>query len=220
MQKEEVFRILKNVGVVPVVRAETAEEVLLIAEALVDGGLPVAEITLTVPEAVQAIRACAARFGKRIVLGAGSVTDPRQCPEVIEAGGLFVVTPAYKPAVVEQCRKDGIGVICGGLTPSEILSAWEAGADAVKVFPVKALGGPSYLQMVHEPLPQIPLVPTGGVTLETLEAYFRAGAPFVGVGGDLVDRRSVQRGDRAALAARARKYLEAVHAVRERLSIA
>lgn len=220
MQKEEVFRILKDVGVVPVVRAEAAEDVLLVVEALVEGGLPVAEITLTVSEAVQAIRACAARFGNRLVLGAGSVTDPRQCPEVIEAGCLFVVTPVFKPEVVDRCRREGVGVICGALTPSEIVSAWEVGADAVKVFPVKALGGASYLQMVHEPLPQIPLVPTGGVTLETLEEYFRAGAPFVGVGGDLVDRRSVQRGDRAALAARARRYVEAVRTVRERLATA
>ncbi len=219
MQKGEVFRILKEIGVVPVVRAETAEEVLLAAEALVEGGLPVAEITLTVPEAVRAIRACAARFGNRLVLGAGSVTDPRQCPEVIEAGCLFVVTPVFKHAVVDRCRREGVGVICGALTPSEIVSAWEAGADAVKVFPVKALGGASYLQMVHEPLPQIPLVPTGGVTLETLEEYFRAGAPFVGVGGDLVDRRSVQRRDRSALAERARRYVEAVQAARERLAI-
>lgn len=214
MRKTEVFRILKHLGVVPVVRADAADDVFPVIEALMDGGLPVAEITLTVPGAVQAIRTCRERFGNRLTLGAGSVTDARLCTEVIEAGCHFVVTPVFKPEVIDVCRRQGIAVICGGLTPSEILSAWEAGADAVKVFPVKALGGPAYLRMVHEPLPQIPLVPTGGVTLETLEEYFRAGAPFVGVGGDLVDKQAVRRGDRRTLAERARLYVRAAQAAK------
>jgi len=195
MDKQSVLKKIEQVGVVPAVRAESADHVVRAVEALVDGGIPVAEITMTVPGAVKVIERCAAHFGDRITLGAGSVTSADMCTEVIDAGSVFAVTPVFKAAVIDVCRQRGVCVVAGALTPTEIFTAWEVGADVVKVFPAKAMGGAAYLRMVHEPLPQIPLTPTGGVTLETLADYFKAGVPFVGAGGDLVNKKAISSGD-------------------------
>jgi 2-dehydro-3-deoxyphosphogluconate aldolase/(4S)-4-hydroxy-2-oxoglutarate aldolase len=205
---------LTQIGVVPVIRAESADNVVRTVEALVEGGIPAAEITMTVPGAVRVIKRCAAHFGDRITLGAGSVTSADMCTEVIDAGSVFVVTPVFKAAVIDICRQRGVCVVAGALTPTEIFMTWEAGADVVKVFPAKAMGGAAYLRMVHEPLPQIALTPTGGVTLETLADYFKAGVPFVGAGGDLVDKKAVNSGDTRAITERARHYVAAIRAAR------
>ncbi|MFO7706953.1 MAG: bifunctional 4-hydroxy-2-oxoglutarate aldolase/2-dehydro-3-deoxy-phosphogluconate aldolase [Desulfobacterales bacterium] len=214
MNAPQVMVSLTRIGVVPVVRAESPERVEGAVEALIEGGIPVAEITMTVPGAASVIARCAARFRGRLTLGAGSVTDADTCAAVIDAGCVFVVTPVFKADVISACKRRGICVIAGALTPTEIFSAWEAGADAVKVFPVKAMGGAAYLRMVHEPLPHIQLTPTGGVTLECLADYFGAGAPFVGAGGDLVNKNAVESGDTRAITRRARQYVEAVRAAR------
>jgi 2-dehydro-3-deoxyphosphogluconate aldolase/(4S)-4-hydroxy-2-oxoglutarate aldolase len=214
IDKQHVLDRLTSVGVVPVVRAESADNVVRAVEALAEGGLPVAEITMTVPGAVEVIRRCAAHFGGRVTLGAGSVTSAAACAEVIDAGSVFVVTPVFKAAVVDVCRQRGVCVVVGALTPTEIFTAWEAGADVVKVFPAKAMGGAAYLRMVREPLPQIPLTPTGGVTLETLADYFKVGVPFVGAGGDLVSREAMQTGRMELITERARRYAEAVRTAR------
>ncbi|HEX5680150.1 MAG TPA: bifunctional 4-hydroxy-2-oxoglutarate aldolase/2-dehydro-3-deoxy-phosphogluconate aldolase [Desulfobacterales bacterium] len=214
MDKQSVLKKIEQVGVVPVVRAESSDNVVRAVEALVEGGIPVAEITMTVPGAVKVIERCAAHFGDRITLGAGSVTSADICTEVIDAGSVFVVTPVFKAAVIEVCKRRGVCVIAGALTPTEIVSAWEVGADVIKVFPAKALGGAAYLRMVHEPLPQIPLTPTGGVTLETLADYFKAGVPFVGAGGDLVSKKAIDAGDAQAITKRARQYVAAIRAAR------
>jgi len=217
VDKKKVMANLTRIGVVPVVRAESADNVVRAVEALVDGGIPVAEITMTVPGAVTVIKRCAAHFGDRITLGAGSVTSADMCNEVIDAGSGFVVTPVFKAAVVDVCKRRGVCIVSGALTPTEIFMAWEAGADVVKVFPAKAMGGAAYLRMVHEPLPQIPLTPTGGVTLETIAEYFKAGVPFVGAGGDLVDRKAVNSGDLRAITERARQYVAAIRTARNQL---
>jgi 2-dehydro-3-deoxyphosphogluconate aldolase/(4S)-4-hydroxy-2-oxoglutarate aldolase len=214
VDKQKVMANLTRIGVVPVIRAESADNVVRAVEALADGGIPAAEITMTVPGAVDVIRRCAAHFGDRITLGAGSVTGAAACTEVIDAGSVFVVTPVFKAAVIDVCRQRGVFVVAGALTPTEIFMAWEAGADVVKVFPAKALGGAAYLRMVHEPLPQIPLTPTGGVSLETLADYFKAGVPFVGAGGDLADKKAVNSGDTRAITERARQYVDAIRAAR------
>ena len=205
---------LRQVGVVPVVRAESPDNVVRAVEALLEGGIPVAEITMTVPGAVQVIKRCVAYFGDRITLGAGSVTSADMCSEVIAAGSVFVVTPVLKLAVIDVCKRCGVCAVAGALTPTEIFAAWEAGADVVKVFPAKAMGGAAYLRMVHEPLPHIPLTPTGGVTLETLAEYFKAGAPFVGAGGDLVSKKAIDSDDSQAITERARQYVAAIRAAR------
>jgi 2-dehydro-3-deoxyphosphogluconate aldolase/(4S)-4-hydroxy-2-oxoglutarate aldolase len=214
VDKQKVMANLTRVGVVPVVRAESADNVVRAVEALVEGGIPVAEITMTVPGAVRVIERCAAHFGDRITLGAGSVTSADMCTEVIDAGSVFVVSPIFKAAVIDVCQRRGVCVVAGALTPTEIFMAWEAGADVVKVFPAKAMGGAAYLRMVHEPLPQIPLTPTGGVTLETLADYFKAGVPFVGAGGDLVNKKAISSGDTQAITERARQYVAAICAAR------
>jgi 2-dehydro-3-deoxyphosphogluconate aldolase/(4S)-4-hydroxy-2-oxoglutarate aldolase len=215
MNKSNVMLRLTQAGVVPVVRALSEDIALRIVEALMEGGIPVAEITMTVPAAVQVIARCRALFDDQLMVGAGSVTDIDQCTAAIDAGSRFIVTPAFKPQIIRDCNHKKRLVIAGALTPTEILGAWEAGADAVKVFPAKVLGGPDYIRMVHEPLPHIPLVPTGGVTAKTLVDYFKAGIPFVGAGTDLVGKGNVQGADREALVNRARHYVSLVRSARQ-----
>jgi 2-dehydro-3-deoxyphosphogluconate aldolase/(4S)-4-hydroxy-2-oxoglutarate aldolase len=214
VDKQKVMSNLTRIGVVPVVRAESPDNVVRTVEALAEGGIPAVEITLTVPGAVKVIQRCAAHFGERITLGAGSVTSAGMCAEVIDAGSVFVVTPVFKPEVIAACNGRGVCVVAGALTPTEIFRAWKAGADIVKVFPAKAMGGGAYLRMVSEPLPHIPLTPTGGVTLETLADYFEAGVPFVGAGGDLVNKMAVNSGNTRAITERARQYVAAIRAAR------
>lgn len=217
MDKQAVFKSLREAGIVPVIRSSSSKKVLQIVEALMKGGIPVAEVTMTVPGAIKTIEECANEFGTRLTLGAGTVTDKATCTRAIEAGSQFIVTPAVRLDVVKTCKEKGTCVVGGALTPSEILAVWEAGADAVKVFPVKAVGGAAYLRMVGEPMPSIPLVPTGGITLETLQEYFRAGAVFVGAGGDLVSKKRAEAGDFAWIVERSRQYVEAIRNARAAL---
>jgi len=217
MERQSVFHSLKNAGIVPVIRSSSSAKVLRIVEALIKGGIPVAEVTMTVPRAIKTIEECANEFGTALTLGAGTVIDEATCTRAIEAGSQFIVTPTVRIEVVKTCKEKNTCVIGGALTPSEILAVWEAGADAVKVFPVKAMGGAAYLRMVSEPMPSIPLVPTGGVTLETLEEYFRAGAVFVGAGGDLVNKKKAEAGDFAWITERSRQYVAAIRNARSSL---
>lgn len=217
MERQSVFHSLKNAGIVPVIRSSSSAKVLRIVEALIKGGIPVAEVTMTVPRAIKTIEECANEFGTALTLGAGTVIDEATCTRAIEAGSQFIVTPTVRIEVVKTCKEKNTCVIGGALTPSEILAVWEAGADAVKVFPVKAMGGAAYLRMVSEPMPSVPLVPTGGVTLETLEEYFRAGAVFVGAGGDLVNKKKAEAGDFAWITERSRQYVAAIRNARSSL---
>jgi len=214
MERQAVFQSLKNAGIVPVIRSSPSKKVLQIVEALMKGGIAVAEVTMTVPIAIETIEQCANEFGPHLTLGAGTGMDDAVCTRAIDAGSQFVVTPTVRIEVVKKCKEKDICVIGGALTPSEILAVWEAGADAVKVFPVKALGGAAYLRMLSEPMPSIPLVPTGGVTLKTLEEYFRAGAVFVGAGGDLVNKKEAETGNFAWIAERSRQYVTAIRKAR------
>jgi 2-dehydro-3-deoxyphosphogluconate aldolase/(4S)-4-hydroxy-2-oxoglutarate aldolase len=219
MDKEAVFRKFVETGVIPVVRADTEGETLLAIEALLEGGIPIAEITMTIPDAIDIIERCVRHFADQMIIGAGTVTDPLTCSKAIAAGSQFVVTPTVKTDVIELCCKERVCVIGGALTPTEILSVWKAGADAVKVFPAKAVGGPAYVRMIHEPMPHVPIVPTGGVTLETLEEYFDAGAAFVGSGGDLVSRHFLKDGDGTQIRKRAIQYLSRIKEVRAKWAI-
>jgi len=158
MSATAVLQRLTEVGVVPVVRSDAADRVAPAVRALMDGGIPVVEITLTVPDAGAVIRDCTHNFGDEVVIGAGSVTSAADCERVIDSGCRFVVTPTVNLEVIDTCRSAGVCVIGGALTPTEILAVWNAGAEAVKVFPIKAVGGAAYLRMIHEPLPHIPSV--------------------------------------------------------------
>lgn len=214
MSKDAVLRGLRECGVLPVVRASSADEAVALGEAIVAGGLPVLEITLTVPDALAAIERLAAKLGDSVLIGAGSVLDAAGVRASVEAGARFIVTPAFDAEALQACRDLSVACIVGALTPTEILLASRAGADWVKVFPCDAVGGARYLRSLKGPLPNIPLVPTGGVTLDTLGDYFNAGAVAVGVGSDLADLAALRSGDAARISGKARAYARARAAAR------
>jgi 2-dehydro-3-deoxyphosphogluconate aldolase/(4S)-4-hydroxy-2-oxoglutarate aldolase len=197
--------------VVAVVRLDSGEQLVKVAEALREGGITVIEFTVSTPGAIDMIKQAAARFGEQVLLGAGTVLDPETARAAILAGAQFIVTPALNLATIELCHRYGKPIVPGALTPTEILSAWQAGADMVKVFPAD-LGGPGYIKAVLAPLPQVRLAPTGGVSADNAADYLRAGATAVGVGGKLVDKAAVARGDWAAITSEAQRLVNAVQA--------
>ena len=214
MKKEEVLRRIAEVGVVPVVRASSAEEALRVAEAIREGGVNVLEITMTVPGAVRVIERVADAFGDSVVVGAGTVLDAETARACMLAGAAFVVGPSLDTATVEICRRYSVAVLPGALTPTEVVKAWQAGADVVKVFPCGALGGAKYLKSLKAPLPQIELMPTGGVSLSTAADFIAAGAFALGVGADLVNTKAIREGRPEEVTEAARAYVEAVRRAR------
>jgi 2-dehydro-3-deoxyphosphogluconate aldolase/(4S)-4-hydroxy-2-oxoglutarate aldolase len=214
MSKTAVLQRIREVGIVPVVRAESADEAGRAIAAIMAGGVPVLEITMTVPGAVPLIADLCRRFGQDAVVGAGTVLDPETARACILAGAQFVVSPATNVATIACCRRYGVPIMPGALTPTEVVTAWEAGADMVKVFPCSALGGASYIKALKAPLPQIDLIPTGGVNLQTAADFIKAGSTALGVGADLVDLRALRGGQDALLTERARKLVEIVRAAR------
>jgi 2-dehydro-3-deoxyphosphogluconate aldolase / (4S)-4-hydroxy-2-oxoglutarate aldolase len=214
MSKADVLHRIREVGIVPVVRAESADEAGRAIAAIMAGGVPVLEVTMTVPGAVTLIRDLCGRFGTDAVVGAGTVLDPETARACILAGAQFVVSPATNTATIACCRRYGVPIMPGALTPTEVVAAWEAGADMVKVFPCSALGGASYIKALKAPLPQIDLIPTGGVNLQTAADFIKAGSTALGVGADLVDLKALRDGQDALLTERARKLVEIVRTAR------
>jgi 2-dehydro-3-deoxyphosphogluconate aldolase/(4S)-4-hydroxy-2-oxoglutarate aldolase len=213
--RERVLGRIRDLGLVPVVRAQSAEEASQAIDAIREGGIDVLEVTMTVPDAVPLIAQVVKRFGKDAVIGAGTVLDAETARAVILAGAQFVVTPTLKAETIACCKRYGVPVFPGALTPTEVLTAWEAGADMVKVFPCSALGGASYIKALKAPLPQVDLVPTGGVNLETAADFIKAGSSALGVGADLVDLKALRAGKAAVVTERARKLVEIVQAARK-----
>ena len=209
MQKSEVLQALRTLGLVPVLRAESVDKALALAEAIAAGGVTALEITMTVPGAIQVMRKLA-ETRPDILIGAGTVLDPETARMCILEGAQFVVSPALNLGTIEMCHRYSIAVLPGALTPTEIVTAWQAGADVVKVFPASALGGASYLKSVKAPLPQVELIPTGGVSLATAEDFLKAGAFALGVGADLVDPKAMAEGHPEKVTETARKYLQIV----------
>lgn len=214
MQKKEVLEGLRRGGLLPVLRAPTADDALMMTEALHAAGIAAVEITMTVPGAIDVIAQVRKRVGTDMLVGAGTVLDAKSAAACIAAGAQFIISPSTELEVIAHCNEAGVAVLPGALTPTEIVRAWRAGADMVKVFPCSALGGASYLKAVKAPLPHIELVPTGGVSLETAAAFIKAGAAALGVGGDLVDLEAVRAGKSHVIGERARKYLEIVRDAR------
>jgi len=214
--KERNLNRLRECGVLGIIRVDQAEDLVHIAQALQEGGLDCVEITMTTPGALRAIEEATGRLDG-VLMGAGTVLDAPTARQAILAGAEFLVTPTVELDVIEIARRYGVVVIAGAMTPTEILTAWEAGADMVKVFPANVLG-PGYLKAVHGPLPQIPLVPTGGVTAETAGEFIRAGAAIVCAGGWLVDKKAITEGRYEVLTARARELLNAVNEARASLA--
>ncbi len=206
--------VIKACGVVAVLRADSPDALVQVAQAIGRGGIGAVEITMTTPGALDAIGECANRLGDEILLGAGTVLDSETARAAILAGAEYIVTPTLNPDVITLCRRYGKVVIPGALTPTEILTAWECGADIVKVFPATAVG-PRYFKDVKAPLPQIDLMPTGGVDLDNAGDFIRAGACAVAVGGNLVDKAAVAAGEWQVLTDTARKYVDAVRNARQ-----
>jgi 2-dehydro-3-deoxyphosphogluconate aldolase/(4S)-4-hydroxy-2-oxoglutarate aldolase len=195
---------------VPVVRTATAEGAIKAIEAIYRGGVRAAEITMTVPGAIHALEKVADQFGDKIVLGAGTVLDPETARACMLAGAEFFVTPSLKISTIEMVKRYSKVICPGALTPTEVLTAWDAGADIVKIFPCGNVGGPKYIKALRGPFPHIEMIPTGGVNLETAGEFLKAGACAVAVGGELVDAKTIKEGRFDVIEERTRQYLAAI----------
>jgi 2-dehydro-3-deoxyphosphogluconate aldolase/(4S)-4-hydroxy-2-oxoglutarate aldolase len=209
MSRDRTLKRILDCGIVAVVRAESGELLAQVVRALADGGVTAAEITFTVPDAVSVIRKVREELGDSVVLGAGTVLDPETARAALLAGAEYIVSPCVNLEVIKMCRRYDKAIMPGALTPTEVVSAWEAGADVVKIFPAD-LGGPSYLKALRGPLPQIKMMPTGGVDLNTAESFLKAGACCLGVGSSLVDPKLVAAGDFAKIRDLAAQYVAIV----------
>src|SRR5580704_10523411 len=213
MSKSEVLASLKNIVLVPVLRAPSVEKALALATAIADGGVTVLEITMTVPGAIEVMRKLAEQRPD-ILIGAGTVLDAETARMCILEGAKFVVSPALNLGTIEMCHRYSVPVLPGALTPTEIVTAWQAGADVVKVFPASAMGGAKYLKSLKAPLPQVEMIPTGGVSLATAKEFLEAGSFALGVGADLVAIKDFAAGEPEKITATAKKYLEIVREFR------
>lgn len=209
MSRQQHFsRVLRSI-IVAVIRAQSGEQLVEVAQALLAGGVDVMEVTFTVPGAPSVIERVAADLGDKILLGAGTVLDAETARIAILSGAEFIVSPSTSLEVIQVCRRYGKLAMPGAFTPTEVVTAFQAGADIVKIFP-SDVGGPAYLRALHGPLPQIPLMPTGGVTLDTAADYLQAGACALGVGGSLVESRAVAQGDFSRIEGLARQFRKIV----------
>ena len=213
MSKIVVLQRLRETGLVPVLRATSVTQAVALVEAIAAGGISVIEVTMTVPGAVEVIRQLG-RHRSDILVGAGTVLDAETARMCILEGAQFVVSPALNVKTIEMCHRYSIAVLPGALTPTEVVSAWQAGADVVKIFPASAMGGARYLKSLKAPLPQVEMIPTGGVTLETAREFLEAGAFALGVGADLVDPKAIDQGQAEGVTDTARRYLKIVKAYR------
>jgi 2-dehydro-3-deoxyphosphogluconate aldolase / (4S)-4-hydroxy-2-oxoglutarate aldolase len=214
MTKPEVLNALREIALVPVLRAESEAQALALADAIAAGGVTVLEVTMTVPGAIRVMRRLA-EDRPEILIGAGTVLDPETARMCILDGAQFVVSPALNVRTIEMCHRYGVAVLPGALTPTEIVTAWEAGADVVKIFPASALGGAKYLKSVKAPLPQVEMIPTGGVSQATAAEFLAAGAFALGVGADLVDLKAIAEGKPEIITESARQYLAIVQNFRK-----
>ena len=214
MNRTEVINQIRNIGVIPVVRATSADEAMRAIDAIREGGISVLEITMTVPGAVGVIEQLARTYGNEVLVGAGTVLDAETARACILSGAQFVVSPALNVETIECCRRYGVAIMPGALTPTEVVQAWTAGADFVKVFPAGALGGANYLKALKAPLPHIELVPTGGVSLKTAADFIKAGASALGVGADLVDLKAIRDGQTGVITERAKQFVQIVREAR------
>lgn len=218
MDKANVLAQIERSGVIAIVRLAAFVPLVKVAEALAAGGIDALEFTIPTPGALRGIEESRAKLGDRALVGAGTVLDDAGARAAIAAGAAFIVTPALTADVIAVCRTAGIPVFPGAMTPTEILTAWQAGADIVKVFPASALGA-EYLRQVRAPLPQVKLMPTGGISAANVGEYFKAGAVAVGVGGRLVDPAAVAEGRFDLLTERARDLVAAIRSAREQTAV-
>jgi 2-dehydro-3-deoxyphosphogluconate aldolase/(4S)-4-hydroxy-2-oxoglutarate aldolase len=214
MEKREVFNRMVEEGLVPVIRVSSAKEAIDVADAIKEGGVTIIEITMSVPGAIDTIKELTQKYKDEIIMGAGTILDPETGRAALLAGAQFIVTPTLNLDVIQLAHRYSAVVVPGAMTPTEILTAWNAGADMVKVFPAAQLGGPEYLKAIRGPLPQILLVPTGGVNLQNAGAFIKAGATALGVGGELVDKKAVKEKKFNIITENTRAFLKAIKEAR------
>jgi 2-dehydro-3-deoxyphosphogluconate aldolase/(4S)-4-hydroxy-2-oxoglutarate aldolase len=220
MKPKDILSFITEVGIVPIVRSSSAESAIKAVEAIYRGGIRAAEITMTVPGAVKALEKVADQFGDKIVLGAGTVLDTETARICMLAGAQFLVTPALNVKTIQMAKRYSKVICPGALTPTEVLAAWDAGADVVKIFPCGNVGGPKYIKALKGPFPQIEMIPTGGVNLETAGEFLKAGACAVAVGGELVDAKSIKEGRYDVIEEKTRQYLAVIAKARGEMKAA
>jgi 2-dehydro-3-deoxyphosphogluconate aldolase / (4S)-4-hydroxy-2-oxoglutarate aldolase len=214
MTIDNVIRRIEEVGIVPVVRAASVEEATRAVEAICAGGIPVVEITMTVPNAISVIREVAQQYGDKVLIGAGTVTNAEQAESCLGAGAEFLVSPGLAPSVLAVAKSSGKLAIPGALTPTELMSAQDHGARLIKIFPCGNVGGPKYLKSLKAPFPNASLIPTGGVNAANAAEFIAAGAFALGVGADLVDAKALREGNLEKIISAARELVQAVAAAR------
>ncbi len=214
MDKKKIVEQIESLGRVPVVRASSADDAMQAIEAIKAGGVNVLEITMTVPGAVRVIEKVADKYGSDVLVGAGTVLDPETARACLLAGAQFIVSPALNLATIELCHRYSAPIAPGVLTPTEVITAWSAGVDFVKVFPCGSVGGASYVKNLKGPFPQVKIIPTGGVSLTTAADFIKAGASALGVGTDLVDVKAIREGNAHIVTERARQFVEIVREAR------
>lgn len=208
----DLTRVL-NLGLVAIIRAPSGDQLVQVSEALLAGGIDVIEVTFTVPDAVDVLKEVRKKLGHKILLGAGTVLDPETARAAILAGAEYIVTPTVNTEVIRLCNRYDKLIMCGAFTPTEILTAWDAGADVVKVFPAD-VAGPPYLKAIHGPLPHVKLLATGGVNLDTITDFFKAGACAVGLGSQLVEKEALAKGDMGRIQSLAEAYVAKMKEIR------
>lgn len=218
MDKQKVRDRIGEIGVVPVVRASSTRQAMIAAEAVCEGGIPIVEVTMTVPGAVDVIRELKKSSPSEVLIGAGTVLDIEMARRCVKAGAQFLVSPGFDVQTVEFVVREGILMMAGALTPTEVINAWNAGSDFVKIFPCGQVGGAKYIKALKGPLPQVSLVPTGGVNLNTAAEFIEAGAAALGIGGELVQSDALKSGKPEIIVEHARKFLAIVKQARERIS--
>ena len=215
MTKEESRKRIIEIGIVPVVRASSPKQAMQAAEAVCAGGVPIVEVTMTVPGAIDVIAQLTKTMGQDVLIGAGTVLDAETAQRCIDAGAEFLVSPGFDLATVQLANRLGKLIMAGSLTPTEVITAWKAGSDFVKIFPCGSVGGAKYIKALKAPLPQVPMVPTGGVNLNTAADFIHAGAEALGIGGELVSAAALKSGNTQEITAAARQYVSIVRAARQ-----
>jgi 2-dehydro-3-deoxyphosphogluconate aldolase / (4S)-4-hydroxy-2-oxoglutarate aldolase len=216
MKKAEVCEFIRKIGIIPAVRVSSAEDARFAAQCVTSGGIPIVEITMTVPEAVQLISHLVSHH-KNLVVGAGTLLDIETARQCVDAGAHFLTAPGFESGLVEFAVKQDLAVLPGALTPSEVISAWKAGADFVKVFPCAQVGGDKYIRALKTALPQIPLIAAGGVNQQTATNFILAGATAIGVGNELIPPEAIEQRESGRIRELARRFIGFVNDARDRL---
>jgi 2-dehydro-3-deoxyphosphogluconate aldolase/(4S)-4-hydroxy-2-oxoglutarate aldolase len=219
MKKEEVRARIEEIGIIPAVRLSSAEDARFATEAVSQGGIPIVEITMTVPGAIEVISDLA-RNSPELIVGAGTLFDVETARRCLDAGATFLTSPGLDVAIVEFARKENIVVLAGALTPTEVTTAWKAGSDFVKVFPCSQVGGDSYIRALKRPFPQVPLIAAGGVNQQTAANFILAGASAIGVGEELIPKDAIQFRQADRIHELARRFVSFVHNARTRIAAA